>query len=59
MVRERDGERMLGVFNFNDQKRTAWLNEPGDYVDMLSGEPVDMGDLELEGHSFVWAKKPK
>ena len=59
MVRETDGERMLGVFNFTDRERTALLNEPGDYVDMLSGEPVDMGDLKLEGHSFVWAKKSK
>ena len=56
MIRETDEDRMLGVFNFHDGKRTAWLNEPGSYMDMLSGEQVDLTALELEGHSFVWAK---
>lgn len=57
MVRETEGEKMIGVFNFNRQRRTAWLQETGEYVDMLSGEPVDMREVELDGHSFVWAKK--
>ena len=59
MVRETEEEKMLGVFNFNEEKRTAWLNELGRYEDMLSGEQVDMTSLELEGHSFVWAKRLK
>lgn len=57
MVRETEEEKMIGVFNFHDQRRTAWLGETGNYVDMLSGEPVNMEALELDGHSFVWVKR--
>ncbi len=55
ILREADGERFLGLFNFSDQPKTAWMQEDGTYRNLLTGEEMTLKDVPLQGSSFLWA----
>lgn len=57
IVREKDGEQMIGLFNYSEADRNVWFPGDGEYRDLVSGDSVDVQDLVVGGHSFVWAKK--
>lgn len=56
ILREREGERFFGIFNFSSQTRTAWMEEPGEYVNLVTGENITVKDIALPEHGFVWAR---
>ncbi|MDO4466345.1 MAG: alpha-amylase family glycosyl hydrolase [Bacillota bacterium] len=49
-----DKEKIIGVFNFSAQPRTAYLDDiyDGPYTDLLSGEVVDIKQVKLEPYGF-------
>lgn len=57
IVRMIDGERFIGLFNFSDQDKTAWMDEEGEFENLLTGERMPLKDVHVAGHDFVWAKK--
>ena len=46
-------EKIISVFNFNEDERTAWINETdGLYTDILSGEMMEAKNINLPGYGF-------
>ena len=51
--RYRDGEKILGIFNFSEDGKTARIQgESGLFTDLLTGEQTEAGTLELPGYGF-------
>ena len=57
VVREIEGERLVALFNFNDEDRTAWIEESGAYIDLYTDKKVELQAVKMKGHSFIWAKR--
>ncbi len=56
--RHYDGEKMIGIFNFSEFDKTAWINmEDGYYEDMFSGEVLEARAVPVEAYGFCWLKK--
>ena len=56
IMREKDGEKFFGIFNFSDDGRTAWMQENGKYMDLMTGEEMTVKDIFVPGHDFYWIK---
>ncbi len=50
------GEKLLALFNFARTEEIAWLNEPEDYVNLMTGEVWKARALRMESCSFLWLK---
>ncbi|MFG6330577.1 MAG: amylosucrase [Lachnospiraceae bacterium] len=59
ILRENEEERFIGIFNFADETRTAWMEESGTFVNLWSGEPMELVNVAVPGHGFVWASREK
>ncbi len=48
----------MGIFNFSEQDRTAWINETdGDYVDLISGKERAAAGVDIPACGFCYLKK--
>lgn len=57
-VREFDGEKTIGLFNFSDQIRTAWIREEdGFYLDLLTKDMMQAVNVELKPYEYKWLKR--
>lgn len=56
ILREYKGKRFFGIFNFSDQEKTAWMQEEGRYRNLLTSEVLELRDVKLGGHEFVWCE---
>lgn len=54
VIREKDGRRMAGVFNFtsHDASVPVWQDAQGQ--DMLTGGAADLSEVPVAGHGFRW-----
>ena len=53
MGRYYDGQKIIGVFNFSDQARTAWINEDdGDYIELITGQTMQATGVAVPAYSF-------
>ncbi|MDE6701823.1 MAG: amylosucrase, partial [Acetatifactor sp.] len=53
-----EGEKLLGLFNFSETDRTAWINETdGEYVDLISGRKMQAAGVDVPGYGFYYLKK--
>ena len=53
-----EGEKLLGLFNFSETDRTAWINETdGEYVDLISGRKMQAAGVDVLGYGFYYLKK--
>lgn len=59
IMREKDGEKFFGIFNFSSQDKTAWMQEEGEYINLITGEMMEMKDVSVPGHGFSGLKKSK
>lgn len=58
MGRYYEGEKIIGLFNFSETDRIAWINETdGDYVDMISGEEMKPIGVSVPAYGFYYLKK--
>lgn len=48
------GEKLIALFNFNDQDETAWINEEEEYRDLLTGGLCEAKAVGVPAHDFVW-----
>ena len=53
-----EGEKIIGLFNFSESNRIAWINETdGDYVDLISGEEMKPIGVSVPAYGFYYLKK--
>lgn len=53
-----EGEKLLGLFNFSEQDKTAWINETdGDYVELLSGKEMKAAGVNIPAYGFYYLKR--
>lgn len=53
-----EGEKIIGLFNFSEFDKTAWINETdGDYVDLISGNLMKASGVNIPAYSFYYLKK--
>ena len=53
-----EGEKILGLFNFSEYDKTAWINETdGTYVDMISGRSMKASGVNIPAYGFYYLKK--
>lgn len=53
-----EGEKLVGLFNFSEYDKTAWINETdGDYVELLSGEEMKPIGVNIPAYGFYYLKK--
>lgn len=55
-----DGEKIIGLFNFSEHDKTAWINETdGDYVELISGNTMRPIGVNIPAYGFYYMKKKK
>lgn len=58
LVREYAGDKIIGLFNFSEFNKTAWIDEQdGEYEDLLTGKMLKVSGVELPGNGFYWLKR--
>lgn len=58
MGRYYDGDKIIGLFNFSEHDRIAWLNETdGLYEDLLTGQKIVPVGLNVPAYGFYLLKK--
>ena len=48
------GEKLIALFNFNDSDETAWVNEPEDYMDLITGQDRPAKGVGIPARGFAW-----
>lgn len=48
------GEKLIALFNFSPQDETAWINEPEDYIDLMTGKGREARAVGIAANDFVW-----
>lgn len=52
-----EGEKILGIFNFSEFDKTAWVDESdGMYEDMLTGRPAEGRNVKIPAYDFLYLK---
>lgn len=55
-----EGDKIIGIFNFSEHDRTAWINEDdGIYTDMITGKKMEARGVDIPAYSFFYLKKDK
>lgn len=57
IARECEGEKIIGLFNFSSEVKTAKLQEEGCYKDLMTDNGIDAASVELAESGFVWMKR--
>ena len=57
LVRELDGGKLIGLFNFSSQGKTAWINEDGMYHDLISEESLEAKGVLMPPYGIRWMLK--
>lgn len=51
-------EKLIGIFNFCEQEKTAWISETdGEYTDLLTGVTMQAKDVIVPAYSFYYLKR--
>ena len=62
LVRATEHEKMIGIFNFSEYDKVAWINEDdGMYVDVMTGNEMEARGVMIPAYGFFWLlkKQPK
>ncbi|MGN0299290.1 MAG: amylosucrase, partial [Lachnospiraceae bacterium] len=58
MGRYYEGDKIIGIFNFSEFDKTAWINETdGDYMDLISGNTMKAAGVNVPAYGFYYLKK--
>lgn len=58
LVRESEDGKLIGLFNFSEEPRMAWINEgDGMYQDMIDKTEFKASAVRMDGHGFYWLKR--
>ena len=60
IVREFGGDNLVGLFNFSEFSKMAWINEQdGEYEDLITGETMKASGVMVPGNGFYWLKRKR
>lgn len=52
------GQKIIGVFNFTEWEKTVtFVYDPGEFVDMLTGDTHVLQDLVIPAYSFYYLEQ--
>ncbi len=52
-----EGDKIIGLFNFSEFDKTAWINETdGDYTDLITGEVRKAAGVNVPAYGFYYLK---
>ena len=58
MGRYYDKEKIIGIFNFSEQDKTACIDgQDGKYVDLITGQKISIKCVEVPAYGFYWLQK--
>ena len=49
-----NGEKLIALFNFSSYDETAWINEPEEYTDLMTGLPREAKAVGVPAGDFAW-----
>ena len=49
-----EGEKLIALFNFGDYDEVAYINEDGNYKNILTGTKFDAKNVTVPAHDFFW-----
>ena len=53
-----EGHKIIGLFNFSEYDKTAWINETdGDYVELISGNEMQPIGVNIPAYGYYYLKK--
>lgn len=52
--RSLEDEKLIALFNFAEEDKTAWIQEDGRYTDVMSGEQKEGNAVFVPAGSFCW-----
>lgn len=53
-----EGEKVIGLFNFSEHDKTAWINETdGTYLDLISGKEKKAVGVDIPAYGFYYLKR--
>lgn len=53
-----EGEKIIGLFNFSEFDKTAWINETdGEYVELISGSRMQPIGVNIPAYGYYYMKK--
>ncbi|MDE6890795.1 MAG: alpha-amylase family protein [Lachnospiraceae bacterium] len=52
-----EGEKIIGIFNFSEFDKTAWIKEEGEYRDLMTGEDRKAVDVSIPAYGFYYLKR--
>ncbi len=60
ICRCKDGDKLIGLFNFSEYNKTAWINETdGEYEDLISGRRMRASGVNIPAYGFYYLKRVK
>ncbi len=55
IVRMQKKDKLIALFNFSENDKTAWINEEdGTYTDLLSGRSMEARGVDIPGYGVYW-----
>ena len=57
ILRQKGNERFIGIFNFSDSEKTAWMQEEGTFRDLITGQTLELKDVVLPAYGLMWCKR--
>ena len=60
LVREFGGDKVIGLFNFSEYDKTAWIDQQdGEYEDLITGQRMKASGVNIPGNGYYWLKRIK
>ena len=60
LVRENDEEKFIGIYNFSDQDKVAWINEDdGIYTDLITEHQMEAKGVMIPAFGCFWLCRKK
>ena len=60
LVRENDEEKFIGIYNFSEFDKVAWINEEdGMYTDLISGREFEAKGVQIPAFGCYWLCRRK
>jgi len=57
ILRQKGNECFIGIFNFSDSEKTAWMQEEETFRDLITGQTLELKDVVLPAYGFMWCKR--
>ena len=58
LIKEKNGEKLVALFNFSEYDKVAWINEEdGMYEDLISGRQMEARGVQIPAFGCYWLLK--